>query len=417
MVKQVVIVGGGVVGMSAAMELANRGAKVTVIEKDQIGRGCSYGNAGWVTPCFALPLPMPGMIFQSIKWLLNSESPLYIKPSLSPDLFKWLVKFLNSMNEAQAVNATEALVRLSKKSLELYKAFAIESGNSFFMQERGLLMVSETSSVLKALQEELRYVSKFEVRGEELSPSDVHKREPILKCKVTGGIYFPDEVHLDPFALMTALKNKCIEKGVVIRENTEVSDFLIENQRISALQLATGESVPAELVLIATGSWTKSLARKIKHEAPILGGKGYSMILPKLSPDIQQPIMVMDRKLAITPHQDRLRIAGTLELVDQNFSITEHRAQVILKGAKECLGVEPNLTLDTVKDLWAGLRPCTPDGVPMIGFSDRVVNLVWAVGHQMLGLQSAMGTGFLVSDLIDRGDSELNSKVFDPNRF
>ena len=152
----------------------------------------------------------------------------------------------------------------------------------------------------------------------------------------------------------------------------------------------------------------------MRLRVPILGGKGYAMIVPKLEKQPQYPIMVIEKKLAITPRHDSLRIAGTLELVDQDFSITQRRVETMKRGAREFFHLPENLE---IKELWAGLRPCTPDGVPLIGYHKNISNLVVAVGHQMLGLQSGAGTGLLVADLVEGKKPFVDMKVLDANRF
>ncbi len=420
--KKVVVIGGGIIGISSAICLAERGAKVIVIEKNKARDICSYGNAGWITPCFALPLAMPGMFFKSLKWMIDPNGPLYIKPSPSVDLMNWLIRFLKAMNTKQAMSATEALVKLSRKSLELYRNLAQDKTLSFDYQEKGLLMVAESEESHRALLEELNYVSKFGVRGEVFTESQVKEKEPQLKCNLKGGLFFPDEVHVDPNLLLSAMKKKAIHLGVTIMEDTTFLKVKKSQSKITKVVVKNNTTsneteLDADCVVLATGSWSKSIAPSLNITAPIFGGKGYSMRLPNSHPPIGQPIMVLDRKLAITPHENYLRIAGTLELVDQDFSITTRRANNILKGAQFCLGLDPKTTLSDVEDLWAGLRPCSPDGVPMIGAVKNYDNLFVAIGHQMLGLQSGFGTGYLIADLIEGKKSDLDAAVFDPNRF
>ena len=152
----------------------------------------------------------------------------------------------------------------------------------------------------------------------------------------------------------------------------------------------------------------------MRLRVPILGGKGYAMIVPPLEKQPKYPMMLVEKKIAITPRQNSLRIAGTLELVDQDFSITQRRVKNIEKGAREFLHVPENLQ---VQELWAGLRPCTPDGVPLIGYHRQISNLVVAAGHQMLGLQSGAGTGLLVADLVEGKKPFVDTAVLDVNRF
>ncbi|MEZ0391412.1 MAG: NAD(P)/FAD-dependent oxidoreductase [Pseudobdellovibrionaceae bacterium] len=408
----ILIVGAGIIGLSTAVKLAERGAQVRVLDRGSIGFGCSYGNAGWMTPCFALPLPMPGLFFKSLKWLMNPESPLYIKPSLDPLLFKWLAHFTLSMSEKKARAATEALVALSKVSLELYEKLAVEHPEIGF-EKKGLLMVAQSKVGVGAALQELDYVSRYAIPGRALSPDEIRNMEPSLQGHLEGGVYFPQEAHAEPLKVVKALAQKAQKLGVQIEENVDVTGWKIENGKIKNLQTSKGERT-AETYVLATGSWSQAIAKELGLSIPILGGKGYALIVPPLQPQPRHPLMLIEKKIAITPRANSLRIAGTMELVNQDFSITERRVQAIIRGAREFLPVPMDLKIE---ETWRGLRPCTPDGVPLIGFSQKVENLALACGHQMLGLQSGFGTGQLLADLILTGKSDLDRKIYDPNRF
>lgn len=408
----ILVVGAGIIGTSIGAELSSRGAKVCVIDKGQVGKGCSYGNAGWMTPCFAMPLPMPGMLLKSMKWLLNPESPLYIKPSLSLDLANWLFQFMKAMNEQQARKAVDALVVLSQKSLTEYEKLG-EKYPDIRFEQKGLLMVSRTEAGVAAAVEELDYVKNVGVTGKALNGDEILAMEPAFKGPMLGGVYFDKEAMGEPFKIVQALAQEIRSNGGEIIENCELQDLEISGGKVQSVQTSQGV-IKAKQVVIATGSWSKSLAKTLRLRIPILGGKGYAMIVPKLERQPQYPIMVVEKKLAITPRESTLRIAGTLELVDQDFSITQRRVETMKKGAREFFHLPEDLQ---VQELWAGLRPCTPDGVPLIGYHKNISNMMLAVGHQMLGLQSGTGTGLLVADLLEGKAPFVDTKVLDANRF
>lgn len=416
MQKSITIIGGGIIGLSCAVKLAEAGADVVVIEKNEVGYGCSYGNAGWMTPCFAMPLPMPGMLMKSMKWMLNPSGPLYIKPVPSVLLSQWLTRFLLSMTEAKAQTAIEALVKLSIKSLQDYKQLALEYPE-IDMQQKGLLMVSATRDGVKAATQEMELVAKHDIPGNFLTGEQIKEFEPALRGNLLGGVYFPQEAHAEPLKVVQALAKKAQKLGVKILEHTEFLKANIttdgKTKKIKSIQTSHGEMVSDSFVL-AAGSWSQALADELSLNVPILGGKGYALIVDKLEAQPKVPIMVVDRKIAITPRSNSLRIAGTLELVNQDFSITERRVKAIFDGAKEFLHIPNDIK---VHETWRGLRPCTPDGVPLIGWAKDYSNLMMACGHQMLGLQAGLGTGQLVSDLITKGTSDLHRSVYDPARF
>ena len=188
----ILIVGAGIIGSSIGAELSRRGAKVCVIDKGTVGKGCSYGNAGWMTPCFAMPLPMPGMLLKSMKWLLDPQSPLYIKPSLSWDLASWMIEFLKAMNETQARRAVDCLVVLSQKSLQEYEKLGKKYPEIHF-EQKGLLMVSHTEAGVASAVEELHYVKDLGVPGKVLNSEEIQAMEPALKGSLLGGVYFSNE--------------------------------------------------------------------------------------------------------------------------------------------------------------------------------------------------------------------------------
>lgn len=410
--KQIIIIGGGIIGLSCAVKLAEKGAEVVVLDKNKVGFGCSYGNAGWMTPCFAMPLPMPGLFFKSLKWLLNPESPLYIKPSVSPFLFQWLTKFMLSMTESKATAAIEALVALSKVSLDEYEKLAAEFPEIQF-EKKGLLMVSHSQQGVDAAVQEMELVKPHLIPGKFMTPEEIRSFEPSLKGPLRGGVFFSNEAHAEPLKVVQALEKKAKALGVHILEGVEFFKAQIENNQIRSILTSAGEMQASEYIL-ATGSWSHDIAQELRLPIPVMGGKGYSMIVPTLSTQPLRPLMLVEKKIAITPRQGSLRIAGTLELVDQDYSISHRRVQAIIRGAREYLPVPEQLE---IRELWRGLRPCTPDGLPLIGYSDQIQNLMLACGHQMLGLQTGIGTGILVAELMTDGKSTLNRNIYSPNRF
>ncbi|MBX9767001.1 MAG: FAD-dependent oxidoreductase, partial [Bdellovibrionales bacterium] len=311
-----IVIGGGLLGLASARALAIRGAKVTVIEMGAVGKACSFGNAGWLTPCFALPLPQPGLFWSSLKWLLDSESPLHIQPRMSLTLFHWLFRFMRSMNQKHLMQSTDALIQLSNLTLELIQHLKPTPADDF--RKNGLLMISATTPGLEATLAEMNLVSKFGVRGQQLTPSEIRQLEPAVTAELTGGVYFPDEAQIEPYQLSLHLKRDLESHGVPILENTVVHSFktrsLGNSEVVESVETSKG-SMNADEFVLATGSWSEGLGKNLGLKIPVLGGKGYSMLVPTYPDQPQLPIMVLERKIAITPRLDGVRLAGTLELV------------------------------------------------------------------------------------------------------
>ena len=409
------VIGAGVIGLSIANELQKTGRKVLVIDKGDAGMGCSFGNAGWVTPCFAMPLPQPGMFIKSIGWLLNPDSPLHIKPVPSWLLAKWMMGFLAAMNEKRMNESIAVLTEISKFSLTYFKELSERAPKSFGFDQKGLLMVSRGQEGLRGAEAEMKFMLERGIPGRLLSRDEIVTLEPSLKPNLAGGVYFPTEAHVEPLEAAKALLEDFKASGGLFQAGTEVYDFTYEANRIRDVHTTRGD-IKADLVVLATGSWSHGLAKRLRVSVPILGGKGYHLITNSFAPDKkpQHPIMIVEKKIAVTPRGDSVRLAGTLELVNMDESISTRRMRNILAGSQDYMHMENN---PVVTSIWRGLRPCTPDGVPMIGFSGKWNNLFYNVGHQMLGLQSAPGAGRLGADLILGRTPIADPKPFRAERY
>lgn len=409
----VVIIGGGIIGAACAAELAEAGADVIVVDRGPAGHGCSYGNAGWVTPCFALPLPMPGMLPKVARWLRDPESPLHIQPRVSPGLAWWLTRFLAAMNEKALVRGVAALTELSTFSLDAYLALAEESRGRLGLERAGLLLVANTEEGLLGARRELELVGTHGIEGQELDARAVRELEPALLGALEGGVYFPNEAHLEPLRAVQLLLGRARSFGARVRTGAEVFDFRRRGSRIEAVRTTRGW-IEADQVILATGTWSRQLGRQLSLRIPVLGGKGYAAIVPPFQPKPRIPMMLVERKIAVTPRSTSVRLAGTLELVETDRGISPRRLDAILNGSRAYLQVPEDVH---VCEAWAGLRPCTPDGVPVIGRPARYDNIVVATGHQMLGLQTAPATGRLVTDIVFERQPTFDPNPFDPDRF
>lgn len=409
----ILIVGAGVIGMSCAYELSRRGCQVTVIDRGEPGFGCSYGNAGWLTPCFSMPLPMPGMLLQSLKWMTDPESPLYIQPRPSWLLLSWLTRFLLSMNRRKMLRSVTALTELSKYSLQAFSKLSADTGHDIRFRQTGLLMAANTTEGWSYARQEMALVADHGVPGRSLEADELKSFEPALTGAVKGGVYFPEEAHAEPLEVVRALSAGARQNGATILAGHELIDCEGRDGAVRSIRTTKGV-MKADQYLFATGSWSTGVARRLGLNVPILGGKGYAFITSPLDPNPTRPLMLVEKKVAVTPRDGTLRLAGTLELVNNDHSISPGRIDAIVKGAREFLNLPAEFRY---AELWRGLRPCSPDGVPLIGYAKRYSNLFIATGHQMLGLQSALGTGRLAADLIQKKDPIFDPEPFDANRF
>jgi D-amino-acid dehydrogenase len=411
----VLILGAGIIGLSLAVELQKSGRHVTVIDKGDVGFGCSYGNAGWMTPCFSMPLPQPGMFWKSIGWLLDQDSPLRIKPQPSWLLVRWMTHFLFAMNEKRMLESVKVLTDISKYSLNSYRELAAKTPKPFGFDQKGLFLVSGTNDGLKGAKLEMELMQAQGVPGKLMTGDEISLMEPSLKPGLKGGVYFPSEAHAEPLLTVQALAAEFESLGGKIQTRTEVYDFSKVGGKIEAVHTTRGSFAP-DLVVMAMGTWSKELAARLNCRVPILGGKGYRILTNSFDVKPSHPIMLVDKKIALTPRMDGLTsVAGTLELVDQDFEITPRRLNNIITGSQQYLHMSKGDP--EIKEVWRGLRPCTPDGLPMIGFSKKHSNLFYNTGHQMLGLQSAPGSGRLATDMIMGLKPFTETKPFRPERY
>jgi len=411
--SDVLIIGGGVVGLSCAYELARRGVGVTVIDKGEMGYGCSYGNAGWITPCFAMPLPMPGMLLKSVGWLLDPDSPLYIKPAPSRLLAQWLVRFMLAMNHKQMMRSVAALTEISLYSSDAYTKLEGETGHAFGLRKDGLLMAAQTKSGLKYAVEEMNLVAGHGIPGRKLEADELRAFEPSLTGPLEGGVFFPDEMHAEPLQVTRALAKGAVAHGAKLLSQTEIIDFETQDGRVVSARTTRGV-YRADQFVLAMGAWSTPMASSLGLNVPVLGGKGYALITKPLAPNPLRPLMLVEKKVAVTPREGSLRLAGTLELVKGDFIITPRRVDAIIRGAREFLNVPEAFEYS---EIWRGLRPCTPDGVPVIGYPKKLANLLLCTGHQMLGLQSAPGSGRLAADLLLGKTPPFDPTPFRATRF
>jgi len=411
--NDVVVIGGGVVGVACARELALRGAKVTVLERDRIGRGCSFGNAGWLTPSLATPLANPAMLMKSFRWMFDPESPLYIQPRLDAAYLRWLMEFLLASRKAKFVRGTEALVELCRVSVDLWEELAQRSTVPFGFERHGLLTVYEKQDSLDHAKGSIDLVSRLGIRAEKWSADEVRHREPAIVGSQVGGYFFPDDAHCEPYPAVQALAAEATAAGVTFVEGAEVFGISGTGAVPRLLKTTKGE-VTADRLVVATGPWSEQLGAMLGLRIPVLGAKGYSLLLPPANPHPKRSIYLIERKVAVNPHRDALRIAGTLELVRNDFSVNQRRVDVILRGAKGMLNIGD---APEVRETWRGLRPCTPDGMPLIGRA-RGTGQVWlATGHQMTGLKTGTGSGLLLAQLMAGETPQFDPEPFRADRY
>jgi D-amino-acid dehydrogenase len=410
--QDIAVIGGGIIGVASAVELARRGARVTVLERDRVGHGCSYGNAGWLTPSQAVPLANPAMLLKSFKWMLDPESPLYIQPRLDPAFLRWLVEFVLASRKAPFERGAAALVELCRVSVDLWEEVANRCPEPFGFERHGLLAVYENAASLDAAGRGVDLVAASGVRAERWTADEVREKEPAIVGRQVGGYFYPDDAHCEPYRAVRALEAEARALGVEFLEGTEV--YRISDGAGPRRLTTTRGEIRASQIVVATGPWSESLGKMLGLRLPVIGAKGYSLVLPPATPHPTRSVYLIERKIAVNPHRDALRIAGTLELVRNDFSINARRVDMIVRGARGMLNIGD---APVAREIWRGLRPCTPDGMPVIGRARGRGDVWLATGHQMAGLKCAPGTGLLLAQLMSGQPPRFDPEPFRADRF
>ncbi|MCE2391080.1 MAG: FAD-dependent oxidoreductase [Proteobacteria bacterium] len=408
----VVVIGGGVVGVSAAHALAERGIRAQLLERGEICSGCSHGNAGWVFPSHALPIPGPGVLRQALGWLLDPDGPLYIRPRASLSLARWLWSFLGACNRAAERRAFALRRELSLASLVRYRELAELPGLEFDFEQRGILLVCRSRAELAEAEREIGILREFGGEARRLDANELRERVPACAEDLAGGVHFSADAHLTPQRFVHGLASEAQRLGVRLRTGTEVLRLERSGAR---LRLATtrGE-IEAEQVVVATGAWSPELAGQLGLRVPVEGAKGYSVTRERPTDFPEQPLLLAEAKVAITPMGRTLRFGGTLELAGRDLGVSWRRLRAILRAVSEYL---PGLPETPTLEIWRGLRPLTPDDLPIIGRSRRQPGVVLATGHGMNGLAQGPITGQLVAQLVAGEPTSLDLGPFSPDRF
>lgn len=413
--KSVGIIGGGIIGLSSAYYLTKAGHKVTIIEQTEMKDGCSYGNAGMIVPSHLIPLAAPGMISKGIRWMFNSSSPFYVKPRLSGDLIKWGYHFYKSATKEHVAKSAPALKELSLLSKSMFKQLSTELPFDFGYHERGLLMLYQTKETEHEEMETAALANAHGIEAHIISAEEVQKLEPDVRVKVRGGVYFPGDAHVTPQLLVNQLKAYLKDKGVEIKDQTTVTDFIIEAGKIKVVKTDKAEYSFDEVVL-ATGSWSAIVAAKLNLSLPMQAGKGYSFTLQNVEKNVRIPSIFLEARVAITPMGNTLRFGGTMEITGIDHSISMNRVKGIVDSIPNYY---PDMKVNMPKEeeVWHGLRPCSPDGMPYIGKLTNLKNVTIATGHSMMGLSLGPGTGKLVAEIIGDEKLSIGVQAFNPERF
>ena len=407
----VLIVGGGAVGVATAYELARKKVDVTVVDSSRIGGKSSFGNAGIVAISKSLPMATRSSLKEGILSLTHRESSVVVKLRRDREFLAWMKRFvLSSIRERASSQA--ALYRLNLFSGAVHQELAVDIAKDYGYGDKGWLHVYRDG---RLLGHDLRHAKaayrKLGARFEELDSAAVQAREPTLTDAVVGGIHYPDDRHLRPDVFVNCLADRARDLGARILEDAPADGFRVSGSRVTAVETAAGE-LSCKWLVIAAGVWSKHLGRRLGVVLPIEPAKGHSVTF---KPDtmIGLPLKLREPNVTLSPMGASVRVSAGFELVGLDASIGE-------RGLAEMVGVTDDYLdgLGPKRDnSWVGFRPMTPDDLPIIGRVGTWQNVLACVGHGTLGITLSPGTGRLISNEIVGAPQPFDMRPFRADRF
>jgi len=415
MSKEVIIIGGGIIGLSSAFYLQDAGYKVTVLDTTDMQQGCSYGNAGYVCPSHFVPLATPGIIKQGLKWMLNAKSPFYVQPRLSGELISWGLKFMKSATKEHVERSAIPLRDIALLSKQLYESWAQLPGMDFAYEPKGMLELFKTEENAHHAEHTLKDALALGLDTRLLNKAELQAMEPGADIDAIGALYFAGDAQLYPNKLMQCLLNWLQQKGVRLIGSQEVTGFITEGKVLKGVKTAS-QQYPADHVVLAAGVWSSAVAKQLNLRLPMVGGRGYSVTYENAPYKVHHSIILSEARVAISPMDgNKIRFGGTMEITGVNAPPRMQRVQGILESVKRYFPAY-DIPMPAADKVWYGYRPCSADGLPYIGNVQPYTNLTIATGHSMLGISLGAGTGKLVSELVQGVPASMDITPFHPQR-
>jgi D-amino-acid dehydrogenase len=398
---KVLVLGGGVIGCTAAYELAADGHEVTLVDRQ---RGpaleTSYANAGEVSPGYSAPWAGPGVPVKAIKWLLMHHRPLVLRPHLDLPMIGWILAMLRNCTAQRYEINKGRMVRLAEYSRDCMKVLRAQTGIAYDERMQGTLQLFRTQQQLDGTAKDTEILDRYGVPYEVLSRAGCIEHEPALarvRDKFVGGLRLPGDETGDCFKFTNRIAELAQAKGAKLRFNEQIKSLLTDGKRITGVVTSAGR-VQADAYIVALGSYSPLLLRPLGIHIPVYPVKGYSITLPITDAKGAPESTVMDEthKVAVTRLGDRIRVGGTAELTGYTLKLHQQRRGTLMHVVGDLFPDGGDLGR---AEFWCGLRPMTPDGTPVVGGTE-MPNLWLATGHGTLGWTMAAGTARVMADLI-----------------
>jgi D-amino-acid dehydrogenase len=407
---KVLVLGGGVIGVSCAYFLARAGHEVELVDR-QSGPALetSFANAGEVSPGYSAPWAGPGVPIKAIKWMLMQHSPLVIWPLLDPAMWRWGAAMLaNCTAKAYALNKSR-MVPIAEYSRDVLKALRAETGIAYDDRAQGTLQLFRTQKQLDGIGGDVEVLKQYGVPFEVLDRDGFCRVEPALKHtqhKFVGALRLPGDETGDCFTFTNRLAEMAAALGVRFRWNTRIEALQVGGGAITGVHTAEAGLLRADKVVLALGSYSPQLLQPVGLRIPVYPVKGYSITVPITDAAHAPESTIMDEthKVAVTRLGDRIRVGGTAELGGYSLALREPRRATLEHVVTDLFPQGGDVSKAS---FWCGLRPMTPDGTPIVG-PTPVQNLLLATGHGTLGWTMACGTGRVIADLVSGKQPEID---------
>lgn len=411
----VIVAGGGVIGLSVALALAEAGRGVRILEAGRVGGGSSHGNCGTLTPSHAPPLSAPGVPLRALRWMLTPDAPLYVRPRLDPMLWSWLLRLAARANPRDWRASAMAKGALLNDSRARLKDWIAHYGLDAEFVESGLDYVYRDPDAFAHGQREIPLLRELGIHAQAIDGATYQAQEPALKPGVAGALHFPGDAMLRPDRYVAELARVAIERGVGIETHCAMQGARRDGGQWR-VETPRGAFVGRELVL-AMGAWSH-------REAAALGlpwlrralqpGKGYSITfdVPERAP--RRPLVLRERSVCVTAWGSGFRLGSTMEFSGFDERLNARRLAALERGAAEYLHVPAG---PAVRERWYGWRPMCVDDVPLLGAAPGHDDLWLATGHGMMGMGMSAGSGQLLADLMTGRETAIDPAPYAPSRF
>lgn len=410
----VLIIGGGPIGLNSAYYLLKSGRGVTIIDAKEIGKGSGHGNAGQVVPSHIVPLAAPGAVTSALKWMLDPAlSPFGMKARLDLVYIAWLIRFAAACNEGNVQRNLPTMRSLAQLSAANLLKILDEEKIECCYQQTGIITLFKDAKSFEEGKHEGEFLQKNGVPIEILDKAALHSREPVVLDDVIGGIHYTGDSFMNPALFLAELAKRVRAMGAEALENAPVTGIESAGGKVRVVRTASGEFEP-EHVVLAAGALSPIVAKNLRLKIPIQPARGYSVTVSASSKMPRHAFILGDRRVAVSPFGELLRFTGRLEVGEYSTTPNPKWIARLEKFVREYIALDEKLD---VKDTWAGLRPVSPDGAPIIGRSPHHSNLTVAAGHAMVGLTLGPGTGQVVAELVNGRATAFELSPFGIERF